>query len=90
MPPNGEKPVKIIATDPETQPISIPSPKNRNEALSSPSWPGYHTADKAEMKSHADNETWVFEQRSDVAKGAPILRDIWAHDDNSTLGDASI
>jgi hypothetical protein len=77
---------KVVGSDPATKPISVPPPRNRKEALSSPWWAGYHAAECAEMASHDKNGTWVLKPRSEVPAGVPILRDRWAYDDKLAPG----
>ena len=77
---------KLVPTDPQTKPISIPPPKNRKEAVVSPWWPGYYEAEKLEMASHEKNGTWILKPKAEVPRGTPILRDRWAYDDKLSPG----
>ena len=74
-------PKAIVPTDPATKPPSIPAPRNRREALTSPWWAGYYEAEQVEMRSHAKNGTWRLVPRSEVPAGCTVLRDRWAYSD---------
>ena len=77
---------KIVPNDLKTKPVSIPPPKNRKEAVVSQWWPGYYEAEVIEMESHEKNKTWILKPRSEVPRGAPVLRDRWAYDDKLAPG----
>ncbi len=80
----------MIGASPSSKPITLAPPRNRKEALLSPWWPGYYEAEKAEMKSHDENGTWMLIPRSEVPPGVPVLRDRWAYDDKLAPGGKSI
>ena len=84
-----EAKIALVATDPATKSVLIPPPRNRKEALLSPWWKGYYSAELAEMESHKKNKTWVLRPRADVP-GTPILRGRWAYDDKLSPGGKGI
>lgn len=58
-----------------------PVPRNRREAMNSDYWSDYYAAEQEEMQNHTKNLTWHLVPRSQVPKGATILRTKWVYDD---------
>jgi hypothetical protein len=75
-----------ILIDPKiTKKPSEAVPRNRNEARRSNYWSEYFQAERVEMQTHLDNQTWTMVPRSELEKGTKIMPTKWVYDDKIAL-----